>query len=269
MIVYAADDEQLLLDILCDAILASSPGAELHSFTRPSQLLAELSSGGAVPDVCFLDIEMPGVTGLELAQLIKQKAPKTNIVFVTGYSQYAQEAYSVRPSGYVMKPATKEKIAAELDNLRNPPPRTVPGKKVRIQCFGDFEVFVDGAPVTFSRTKSKEMLAYLVDRRGTKCSAQAIASVIWDDGVYDTARQKLLSIVRADLIKSLKKAGAGSIIQNDRTGIAVVPAQFDCDYYMALSGDMVCVNSFLGEYMAAYSWAEFTAASLTDALLKA
>lgn len=95
-----------------------------------------------------------------------------------------------------MKPATKEKILIKLENLRNPPARTIPGKRIRIQCFGDFEIFAD------------------------------------------------------------------NIINNGREGIAVLPDQFDCDYYMALSGNQIFINSFTGEYMTSYFWAEFTAGAL-------
>lgn len=264
MIVYTADDEQFLLDTLDEAILAAVPDAEIYSFTRASKLLAELRSGAPKPDVAFLDIEMPGMTGLELAQHIKAVAPKANIIFVTGFSQYAQEAYAIRPSGYVMKPATKEKIIAEIENLRNPPARTVPEKRVRIQCFGDFQVFVDGTPVAFKRAKSKELLAYLVDRRGASCNSIKLAAVLWEDDLYDRARQKQFSVIRADLLKSLRQAGADILAYDTRDSLAVVPDKFDCDYYMALAGDTVSINTFVGEYMAEYSWAEFTAAALNS-----
>lgn len=264
MIIYAVDDEPLQLRLLTRSITEAVPDAELYSFTCANDLLTAADSGYRLPDVAFLDIELPDIGGLELAYYIKNRAPHANIVFVTGFSQYAQEAFSLRPSGYVMKPATAEKIKAELDNLRDPPRRTVPEKKIRVQCFGDFEIFADGAPVTFLRSKSKELLAYLVDRRGALCHPPAIAAVLWEDGIYDSARQKLLSIIRSDMIKSLKKAGADRIIHNERRGIAVVPAEFDCDYYMALAGDTVSINSFTNEYMTAYSWAEITAAFLSS-----
>ncbi len=266
MIIYAADDEQLLLDDLNESIMAAAPYAELFSFTGASKLLAYLRSGAHKPDVAFLDIEMPGMTGLELAQYIKETAPNVNIIFVTEFSQYALEALALRPSGYVMKPATKEKIAAELDNLRNPPERTVPAKKIRVQCFGDFEIFVDDVPVAFTRAKSKELLAYLIDRRGARCTANKQADILWDDGIYDRSRQKQLSTFRSDMIKSLRSAGADSIITGTKNNMVVDPQMFDCDYYMALSGDTIAINSFTGEYMAGYSWAEFTTAALIKKL---
>ena len=263
MRMLAVDDEQTALNILTRAIREAVPDANLRAFLTVSDALASLA--GDPPDVAFLDIEMPGMTGLELARLIKTRAPRVNIIFVTGYSQYALEALSMRPSGYVMKPVDKAQILAELKNLRNPPARTVPEKRVRVQCFGDFEIFVDGKPVAFPRVKSKELLAYLVDRRGASCSAAKIVSALWEDGVYDRARQKQFSNIYGDLIKSLRQAGAEQVVRKTNNLMAVDPQAFDCDYYMALAGDALSINHFLGEYMAAYSWAEFTTAALATA----
>lgn len=171
---------------------------------------------------------------------------------------------ALRPSGYIVKPATKEKILTELENLRNPPQRTQPPKNVRIQCFGSFEVFVDEKPLQFFRTKSKEMLAYLVDRRGASSSSAEIAAILWEDGVYDRSRQKQLSVIRLDMIKSLQQVGVTNMIIRTRDALSVDISTFDCDYYMALEGDMVAVNAYMGEYMMPFAWAEMTTATLTS-----
>ncbi len=266
MLIFAVDDERTALNILTRAIAEAAPDAELNAFQTVSDVLSRLDGGDVPPDVAFLDIEMPGMTGIELARRIKLRAPKVNIVFVTGYSQYALDAMSLRPSGYVMKPVDHKQIRGELQNLRNPPSRTEQEKRIRVQCFGDFEVFVDGRAVAFTRSKSKEMLAYLVDRRGASCVSAKIAGALWEDGVYDRARQKLFSTIFTDMVKSLRQVNAAHIVKKTNNMIAVDPKAFDCDFYLALSGDTVSINSFMGEYMAAYSWAEFTTAALSTSL---
>lgn len=264
MRILTVDNEKPALNILNRAIAEAVPDAEVRSFTKASEALREIRENGFRPDVAFLDIEMPGMTGLELAKVIKITYAAVNIVFVTGFSQYAIDAMAQRPSGYVMKPATKEKIEDELSNLRNPPQRTEAPKPIRIQCFGNFEVFINGEPVPFLRAKSKELLAYLVDRRGASCAASEIASVLWDDGMYDRSRQKQLAVIRSDLYKSLLPFDAGNILVRGRDSLAVNPENFDCDYYMALAGDSVAVNQFMGEYMMPYAWAEFTTGGLVS-----
>ena len=264
MVIYAVDDEKLLLELLNEAILKAEPAAELHSFTRATQLLDRLSESKTMPDAVFIDIELPGMGGLELSRIIKQKSPKTNIIFVTGHTQYALEAIALRPSGYVLKPVTAEKISAELANLRYPPASTAAEKRIRVQCFGNFEVFVSGQPLKFKRAKSKELLACLIDRRGTYCFPAEIAEALWEDGVYDRARQKLFSVIRADMFKTLQVSDADIVACGTRGSLSVKTDMFDCDYYTALSGDTVSINSFIGEYMAPYPWAEVTTACLAE-----
>ena len=133
MRILACDDERIPLELLTEAIREARPEAELIGFSDPAELLAFAEHSRA--DVAFLDIQMYGITGLELAKRLKDLMPDINIVFVTGYSQYAGEAFHLRASGYVMKPTTKEMIEDELDNLRNPVPEKQTAKLL-VQCFG-------------------------------------------------------------------------------------------------------------------------------------
>lgn len=71
-------------------------------------------------DVAFLDIEMPGMSGIELAKKLKDIKPYLNIIFVTAYTDYALEVHSLYVSGYLLKPIKKEDVVTALDNLRNP-----------------------------------------------------------------------------------------------------------------------------------------------------
>ncbi|MDD2413928.1 MAG: response regulator [Eubacteriaceae bacterium] len=245
MNILAVDNEKAPLHVLVRAIEAARPEANLQFFQKPSEAVEAIESKTCQPDVAFLDIEMPGITGLDFSLIIKKYNPKANIIFVTGYSQYALKAMELHSSGYILKPATEEKIDEELKHLRDPV--TAPSnKKVNMQCFGTFEVFVDGTPIHFARLKSKEMLAFLVDRHGANCPSAEIANALWDDGIYDRSRQKQLSVIRRDLIKSLKASGVENIIKKSRGVFAVDPEIFDCDYYNALNGDPNAINQFMG-----------------------
>ena len=261
-----ADDEEASVRALTRILGDIAPDGEIRGFLQASEAVKALREQGYRPDVAFLDIQMPGMTGLQLASILKTVCPRVNIIFATGYSEYALEALALRPSGYLMKPITKAGVLTELENLRDPPARTEPRRQVCIRCFGSFEVFSGGVPVSFLRAKSKEMLAFLVDRRGSACSSAQIAEVLWEDGIYDRSRQKQLSVIRTDLVKSLRQVGAEKILLRQHDTLAVDPCQFDCDYYMSLQGDTTALNTFTGEYMSAYSWAECTASSLFERL---
>jgi len=267
MKIIAADDETSAMNILSRAINDAIPGCELRTFNKAGDAIREVAANGYKPDVAFLDIEMPGMTGLDLAKILKTACPMINIIFCTGFSEYAMEAIALRPSGYIMKPATKDKVLTELENLRNPPERTAHSKPVFVQCFGNFEIFVNGEPLKFARAKSKEMFAFMVDRHGAACTSAEIADALWEDGIYDRSRQKQLSVIRLDMMKSLKEAGIENIVIKKKDVMSVRTDTFDCDHYMAIEGDVVMINKFMGEYMMPYTWAEETNALLTSKYL--
>lgn len=252
----AVDDERLALDNLLSKLKKAQPQAEIRGFLYPQAALEEIQNGFC-PDVAFLDVEMYGMSGIELALRFKEVLPKVNLIFVTGFSEYAPDAFALHASGYITKPVSVERIREELENLRNPLSR---GKqRIRVQTFGNFEIFVDGEPVKFQRSRSKELLAYLVDRHGAGVTMAELAAVLYENRQYDRSLQNQLRVHISDLIRTLQSAGVSGMILKKRNFIAVDITQFDCDYYRFLNGDVSAMNAFVGEYMSNYSWAEFTA----------
>ncbi|MEG1579361.1 MAG: response regulator, partial [Oscillospiraceae bacterium] len=146
MNIIAADDERIALQLLISSIHEAVPEARVYGFSSGEEVLA---FGRENPcEVAFLDIDMSHMDGITLAKHLKKETPNINIIFVTAYNQYAIEAFALHSSGYVMKPATKEKIEHELEHLRHPVNMRAK-HKLWIQCFGDFEAFADGAPIKF------------------------------------------------------------------------------------------------------------------------
>ena len=92
MLIYAIDDEPNMLYLLHEAIAEAAPEAEILDFLLGTEALARMEKGDAIPDVVFSDIQMPGVSGLELAARMKELSPETKLVFVPGYD-YAMDAY--------------------------------------------------------------------------------------------------------------------------------------------------------------------------------
>ena len=260
MLIYAIDDEQAMLEELHEAIHDAEPGAEIRDFRKAKDLLAEMASGPA-PDVVFSDIRLPGMDGLSLAVQIKNQVPRTKIVFVTGYAQYALEAYKRHVHGYVLKPVDAARIREELDAIHLPekPSET---DKLRIQCFGHFEVFWQNKPLHFSRIKAKELLAYLVNREGAYCTIGEIVTALWEDGAEGTNPKHYLRVLTSDLSAALDSVGMKDVLLKRRGQLAVDPEKLDCDFYRMLAGDMEAVNAYCGEYMVNYSWAELTGARL-------
>lgn len=250
MNILAVDDEALALGDLRAAIQKALPANTPACFQSP-ELALDYAREHPV-DVAFLDVDMPEISGLSLAKTIKDFHPAANIIFVTGYRQYAGDAFELHASGYLLKPVQAERIMQELQDLRHPINSTS-GYRIHVQCFGNFEVFVDGIPVRFARDKSKEVLAYLVDRQGATVTTAELCAVLWEDRKYS---RSYVSVILSDLIQSLKDVGAEHMVIRQWNRIAVNPALFWCDSYAFAKGDAVAVNAYSGEYMAQYSWAE-------------
>lgn len=263
MIVIAVDDERHALELLEEAIREAVPGCTLETFASASEALEY--AGRNVVDVAFLDVEMPGIGGLALARRLRELYRQTNVVFVTGYSDYAIDAFSVSASGYVMKPVGVDAIRREMKNLRHLVryPSMFPKEGVWVQTFGHFEVFVDGKPVVFKLAKSKEILAYLVDRRGSGVEKKELATILWNEDSYTRNRQIYLQTLISGMIQALGDVGAADIVLRWSGNLAVDTSKVSCDYYNFISGDVRAINSYQDEYMKNYSWAEFTAAVLS------
>lgn len=259
MNVLAVDDEKLALETLLDSISQVIPETDVHGFRKPAEALEYVRENDC--DIAFLDIKMRGMTGLELARQLKDIKGNINIIFVTGYSEYSLDAFRLYASDYLLKPATPDAVRQALEHLRTPVKPAQTGK-IRFQCFGNFEAFVDNKPLVFKRVKTKELLAYLVDRMGASATMGEIMAVLWESGPDTSARQSNLRNLITDLKHALEDAGAEDILLKSRNMIAIVRDKVNCDYYDFLRHIPYAVNAYRGEYMAQYSWAEITTASL-------
>jgi len=255
MIAIAVDDEQLALVSIEHSINKALPDINLICFDSPGKSIDFAKENNV--DLAFLDIEMVGLNGLQLAKILKDTYSKTNIIFTTGHPQYALDAYDIHASGYLMKPVSDKAITEAMDYLFHPVDRYVK-KGIRIQTFGNFEIFVDDKPLLFSRTKTKEMLAYLVMQRGAQCTNNEVISTIWEDKVDSSSLQSQYRHLVMDLRRTLEAAGADNIIIKQRGALAVLPGTFSCDLYDFLAADTRAVNNYMGEFMAQYPWAEIT-----------
>lgn len=262
MNIYAADDEALALEMLVESIKEARPDATVFDFQKPAKLLEFAKETPA--QIAFLDIHMRGMNGVELAKKLKDINPKINIIFVTGFDEYTGDAMALRASGYVMKPVSKEKIEAELAELRFP---IVPkaNAKLKVQCFGNFDVFTpDGTPVHFERSKSKEVFAYLIHKHGSSCTTREIAAILFEDAPYDNKQQAYVQKIISALIKSFKNIGCQDIINKKYNALSINCDLIDCDYFRFFDLDSGAVNSYNCEYMEQYYWADFMFESYDD-----
>lgn len=260
MKILAVDDEKIALEGLVNAIREAEPFAEIYAFQKAGEALEFYRKHAC--EIAFLDIQMRSISGVEIAKALKLIHPKVNIIFATGYGDYREDAFEMHASGYLTKPITSKKIREELNYLRYPV-APVEKNRVRFCTFGNFEVFVEGKPVRFQYERTKEMLAYLVDRKGAYCSNEEIMAVLWQDEEHSGYLRRL----RKDLLDVLRQRDCMEVIDTGRGKIRIDTEKVDCDYYDWCMGKPSAINQYRGEYMMQYSWAEFTNAVMSHAAI--
>lgn len=251
MRILIVDDEKMAKEDLVQTVELLEPDAEIASFDSSEEALEYCEKEKT--DVAFLDIEMPGIDGLALADKIVKLQPKVNIIFVTAYSEYSLDAHDIYSSGYLLKPADTKSVRRALDHLRYP---VEEDKKIQIHCFGKFEAFYNGLPVQFRYNKTKELLAYLINVEGAACTNGELLGILWEDkAVSESVKSNLRNLI-ADLRETLSSLGFSDAVVKSRNSIALCKDAFSCDYYDYLEGKESAIGKFSGEYMEQYSWAE-------------
>ncbi len=249
------DDEPLAVEYTLKQSKQLSEISEAKGFINADEALEWICSHPT--DIVLLDINMPGMDGITLAAKIKQHKPDTAVLFLTAYRDYAFDAFAVHPAGYLLKPISLEKLAAEVHHVSgkasDPPPA-----HIQIKTFGLFDVYVDGKPVSFKLSKAKEILAFLVDKQGFGIRRAELFAALWEDALYDRKRQKQLDVYIRSLRDALHEYGISEILKMEKGILRVDPDSFSCDTYLFYAGDNSAINAYRGEYMSSYSWASVT-----------
>ncbi len=255
MIAIAVDDEVLMLGALVAAIKASPDISEIIQFTGCEDALEYVKDNPA--DVAFLDINMRGMGGLALAEKIISFCPDCKIVFCTGHEEYAIPAFKLHASGYLMKPISAKDVQVEIDNIKGVRQKQKP---LEVKCFGNFEVYAKGEKLTFKRSKTKELFAFLVDRNGAGVSVAEIGAALWESD-DEAKNQNYIHQLFRDLRQTLETAGVEDVFQRNNYLYSLNPEKIDCDYFSYIKTGK---PEFLGEYMTQYSWAEGTCGLLWE-----
>ena len=262
MNIYVVDDEPLAVESMKKSIRkAIDEEADILGYSNSSDALLDMDKNA--PDIVFLDIEMPGMNGVTLASALKSSFPDVIIVFVTAYNDYALKAWELRVDGYLLKPASSEDVSAVLDDIFAKRKIVTAGDPLlQVRCFGKFEVFAKGKPVHCKRNRAKEVFAYLVAARGAAVSTGELCGILWEDNVDIMRKKTYLRQYVQSLRESLDRCGAGEVLLHSRDAYSVNTKLIECDYYRYLSGDTHEGNTYHGEFMSQYSWADEISAEL-------
>lgn len=253
------DDESWALKTLTRAVESSKDISSVESFSSCSRALEWAGENSF--DIAFLDVNMRGIGGIELARQLRLINPRCFIIFCTGFSEYAIEAFRLHADGYLLKPIEEKQVQEELDHILS---KNASAPLLEIRCFGGFEVCDgNGKRLVFKRNKSRELLALLVDKKGMGITAREMCTYLWEDeSGSDKKNLQYLWNVLSDLTKTLKNAGAGDVLIHSGTYYSIDMDKVGCDYYDYLKGKKKDVD--IESYLPQYSWAEYSIANLRN-----
>ena len=198
-------------------------------------------------DIALLDVNMGVMDGPTLARKLKNIDPNMKVIFVTGYREHRDN--DVLTSWYLTKPVSQEALVSQIEKVNH---NWVSPSGICAVTFGSFMLYVDGKPLSDMSEKAREILAYLIDKKGEKVKDTELKDAIFGG---DSKAQKL---ALGQLSDTLKKAGASGILDKGLFSFKVKTDAFSCDMYEWFEGYPNAINSFMGEYMKGYSWGEDT-----------
>ncbi|MFJ8244267.1 response regulator [Peribacillus asahii] len=177
------EDEPLILSLL-ERLLSKHPSIEIvATFTSSKEALEQIPRLQC--DALLLDIEMPGMTGLELAQKLVIEGIDVPVIFSTAYPQYALEAFSVQALDYVLKPMTPSIVQKIDDRLKRyygvkRRESIEHSTQLKVQMFGNPIVHVNNDVVVKWPTKvTEELFYYFLLNKDEVCNKWKIIDAIW------------------------------------------------------------------------------------------
>ena len=240
---------------------AMEPDANLLCFG--SSLPALAAARQHEIDIAVIDTALPELSGIDFGRYLQELYPSVNLIYLSSDRELGFEALRQHASGILPKPIVETELRRELDELRYPPAQKG-GKRLFAQTFGNFELFVDGKPVTFKYTKTKEIVALLINNRGAQTTNGEIIASLWEDDGDPEKKGSYLSNLRQDLQNTFTKLKLSGVILKQRGSLAIATDRIECDLYDWLDKKQESKYQYLGDYMNQYSWPEVMHAQLDE-----
>ncbi|KQL45663.1 hypothetical protein AN963_11425 [Brevibacillus choshinensis] len=222
MKVVLIDDERLALNYLEKMLQGNEELEIVKMFSDPIQAIEEIQQ--IKPEMVFLDVEMPVMTGIEAAEQILTLLPDVHIVFVTAYEGYAIKAFELNALDYVLKPARRERLQKTLMRIRKEKAEMVkessPVPYRKICCFRSLHLeSSEHGTETFRwrTTKAQELFAYLIHRRGQPVRKDVLLDLLWTDVEWKKGYAHLYTTVY-QIRKTLNKLGVELKLTNCEDG---------------------------------------------------
>lgn len=245
MKVIAVDDEISSLQIFLKEIV-SLDSLECRFFKDDERRILDYVNHNEV-SASFIDVNMPGINGIDLAKKLLDIHPGMKIVFVTGINLTEKDLPSKIKSsvlGFIYKPYTFLDVKQYIDLISDS------CSYMEVKTFNSFDCFLDGEAIRFSSSKSKELFALLIAYNGKILEMNDAISQLWPDVPLDNAK-KLYRDAVWRLRKTLSEYNF-SCVSFSRAQLALLKSRIHCDYWDFLkTGE----GNYNGIFCKSYDWA--------------
>ena len=233
MNILVVDDDRSSLENIKKIVNELLPDSQVSAFDSSLNVLAKAREEEF--DVAFLDINMPELNGIDLGNYLVELNPFINIIFLTEHREFGYEAMQIHASGYIVKPASRQAVKKELNELRYPE----------------------------LRKKYKRVFAQ-INNRGAQTTNGELIACLWEDDGDPDKKLSYLCNLRQDLQNTLKKLKLDGIILKQRGSMAIAKEKIECDLFDWLEKKKESKYQYIGDYMNQYSWPEYFHAELDE-----
>lgn len=231
--VVVVEDEKPILDLMKRLISKNQYLNVIGEFTSSKEALLNIPKLN--PDVAFLDVEIPGMNGIELAREITRYNENIEVTFVTAYEKYAVEAFKVNAINYILKPITEEEIDFTVARLLKKYPKAVDDRKGKIYglyCLGNLKLYegTKNLEIKWPTAKTEELFSFLIYHKGDIINKWNLCETLWSAKDPDSAEHNLHNTIYR-LKSTLKKIGINNVIKYEAKGYKLNLNDFYCDAF--------------------------------------
>ncbi len=265
------DDEQLALDYLEHQLLSIEDLQVIGKFTDPfvgRQAIIESDV-----DIVFLDIHIPELNGIELAEQLLEGNPKVDVIFVTSYDEYAIKAFELNALDYLLKPVKQQRLMNTMQRIKSSRETSSSviqsHEKIQMNMFQHVSLSTQGQmlPLSWRTAKVEHLFLYLIQHRGQAVSKQELMELLWPEVDQDKALKQLYTTIY-HIRKTLEPFESYFSISNTTTGYLLTLEQVELDVeqfeqfihaQLPLNVDTIqeykhVINMSSGEYLLGYDY---------------
>ena len=202
MKVILVDDERLALEYLEHQLLKIEGVEIIGKYTNPIDG-AKVIKNNAI-DIIFLDIQMPEVDGLALAEKLLEQSPRLNIVFVKAYEEYAVKAFEINAIDYLLKPINKDRLLKTINRIKDKEEGLFKNKNNQYKENLNLKLFRDvrlenskggDIDLKWRTAKAEQVFLYLLQNKGLDIHRDKIIELMWQGVEINKATQQLYTAV--------------------------------------------------------------------------